>query len=109
IFAPVGERWTSARVKWWRSQAEDENRHTLIRYLLDNLSTYENYHSDALCSMHEWTAELYFCAPVNDAIPTLRYVPASQVPNTHPTADNPCSESHLQSDYKQHRHHKPRL
>ncbi|KAG1885796.1 hypothetical protein F4604DRAFT_1573111 [Suillus subluteus] len=49
MFAPVGERWTLARVRWWGSWAENENRDTLIRYLLDELSTYENDHSDALC------------------------------------------------------------
>ncbi|KAG1840392.1 hypothetical protein F4604DRAFT_1598900 [Suillus subluteus] len=49
MFAPVGERWTLARVRWWGSWAENENRNTLIRYLLDELSTYENDHSDALC------------------------------------------------------------
>ncbi|KAG1789049.1 uncharacterized protein HD556DRAFT_1311616 [Suillus plorans] len=49
MFAPVGERWTLARVRWWGSWAENENRDTLIWYLLDELSTYENDHSDALC------------------------------------------------------------
>ncbi|KAG1781061.1 hypothetical protein EV702DRAFT_1193898 [Suillus placidus] len=49
MFTPVGERWTLARVRWWGSWAENENRDTLIQYLLDELSTYENDHSDALC------------------------------------------------------------
>ncbi|KAG1845207.1 hypothetical protein F4604DRAFT_1937121 [Suillus subluteus] len=49
MFAPVGERWTLARVRWWGSWAENENHDTLIRYLLDELSTYKNDHSDALC------------------------------------------------------------
>ncbi|KAG0703100.1 hypothetical protein DFH29DRAFT_998728 [Suillus ampliporus] len=49
MFAPVSERWTLARVRWWGSWAENKNRDTLIRYLLDELSTYENDHSNALC------------------------------------------------------------
>ncbi|KAG1901248.1 uncharacterized protein F5891DRAFT_1144993 [Suillus fuscotomentosus] len=49
MFAPIGQRWTLARVRWWGSWAENENHDTLIRYLLDELSTYENDHSDALC------------------------------------------------------------
>ncbi|KAG2029737.1 hypothetical protein BDR03DRAFT_987558 [Suillus americanus] len=52
MFAPVGECWTLARVRWWGSWAENKNRDTLIRYLLDELSTYENDHSDALCPTH---------------------------------------------------------
>ncbi|KAG2082120.1 uncharacterized protein F5147DRAFT_660578 [Suillus discolor] len=49
MFAPIGQHWTLARVRWWGSWAENENRDTLIRYLLNELSTYENDHSDALC------------------------------------------------------------
>ncbi|KAG0705254.1 hypothetical protein DFH29DRAFT_997043 [Suillus ampliporus] len=51
MFAPVGQRWTLTRVRWWGSWAENENHDTLIRYLLDELSTYENDHSDTLCPM----------------------------------------------------------
>ncbi|KIK36351.1 hypothetical protein CY34DRAFT_26368 [Suillus luteus UH-Slu-Lm8-n1] len=49
MFAPIGQRWTLARVRWWGSWAENENRDTLIRYLLDELHSYESDHSDALC------------------------------------------------------------
>ncbi|KAG0694080.1 hypothetical protein DFH29DRAFT_1006668 [Suillus ampliporus] len=49
MFAPIGKRWTLARVRWWGSWAENENRNTLIRYLLDELHSYESDHSDALC------------------------------------------------------------
>ncbi|KAF8126598.1 hypothetical protein EV363DRAFT_1525718 [Boletus edulis] len=48
MFAPVGERWTLAMVRWWGGWAENENRDTLIRYLLDELHTYETDYSDAL-------------------------------------------------------------
>ncbi|KAG2089140.1 uncharacterized protein F5147DRAFT_554472, partial [Suillus discolor] len=41
--------WTFTRVRWWGSWAENENCNTLILYLLDELSTYKNDHSDALC------------------------------------------------------------
>ncbi|KAF8128271.1 hypothetical protein EV363DRAFT_1297891 [Boletus edulis] len=48
MFAPVGERWTLAMVRWWGGWAENENRDTLIRYLLDELHTYETDYSNAL-------------------------------------------------------------
>ncbi|KAG9313358.1 hypothetical protein JVU11DRAFT_5673 [Chiua virens] len=48
MFAPLGERWTLAMVRWWGGWAENEHRDTLIRYLLDELHTYETDHSDAL-------------------------------------------------------------
>ncbi|THU82325.1 hypothetical protein K435DRAFT_766628 [Dendrothele bispora CBS 962.96] len=48
MYAPVGERWTLARIRWWGGWAEGEHRDTLIRYLLDELHTYEEDHSNAL-------------------------------------------------------------
>ncbi|KAI6039701.1 hypothetical protein EDC04DRAFT_2568118, partial [Pisolithus marmoratus] len=48
MFAPVGQRWTLARVQWWGGWAEGEHRDTLMHYLLDELHCYENDHSDAL-------------------------------------------------------------
>ncbi|KAI5982451.1 hypothetical protein EDC04DRAFT_2592774 [Pisolithus marmoratus] len=48
MFAPVGQRWTLARVRWWGGWAEGKHRDTLMRYLLDELHCYENDHSDAL-------------------------------------------------------------
>ncbi|KIN97548.1 hypothetical protein M404DRAFT_160167 [Pisolithus tinctorius Marx 270] len=48
MFAPLGQRWTLARVQWWGGWAEGEHRDTLMRYLLDELHCYENDHSDAL-------------------------------------------------------------
>ncbi|KIJ91643.1 hypothetical protein K443DRAFT_48250, partial [Laccaria amethystina LaAM-08-1] len=47
-FAPIGQRWTLARIRWWGGWAQGEHRDTLIRYLLDELYTYEEDHSDAL-------------------------------------------------------------
>ncbi|KAF6746827.1 hypothetical protein DFP72DRAFT_1150344 [Ephemerocybe angulata] len=49
MFAPVGERWTLARIRWWGGWAESEKGDTLIKYLLDELHSYEEDHSDALC------------------------------------------------------------
>ncbi|KAH9475673.1 hypothetical protein JR316_0011232 [Psilocybe cubensis] len=49
MFAPLGERWTLARIRWWGGWATGEHRDTLIRYLLDELYTYEEDHSNALC------------------------------------------------------------
>ncbi|EDQ99683.1 uncharacterized protein LACBIDRAFT_316218 [Laccaria bicolor S238N-H82] len=49
MFAPMGQHWTLARIRWWGGWAIGEHRNTLIRYLLDELYTYEEDHSDALC------------------------------------------------------------
>ncbi|THU79935.1 hypothetical protein K435DRAFT_874921 [Dendrothele bispora CBS 962.96] len=49
MYAPIGERWTLARIRWWGGWADGEHRDTLIRYLLDELHTYEEDHSNALC------------------------------------------------------------
>ncbi|KAG1807767.1 hypothetical protein EV424DRAFT_1329376 [Suillus variegatus] len=48
MFAPVGQRWSLAMVRWWGGWADGEQRNTLIRYLLDELHTYETDYSDAL-------------------------------------------------------------
>ncbi|PPR07279.1 hypothetical protein CVT26_012439 [Gymnopilus dilepis] len=48
MFAPVGRKWILARIRWWGGWAIGEHRDTLIRYLLDELWTYEQDHSDAL-------------------------------------------------------------
>ncbi|KAF7980054.1 hypothetical protein HWV62_39826 [Athelia sp. TMB] len=49
MFAPIGQRWTLARIRWWGGWADGEHRDTLIKYLLDELHTYEQDHADALC------------------------------------------------------------
>ncbi|KIJ19774.1 hypothetical protein PAXINDRAFT_68324, partial [Paxillus involutus ATCC 200175] len=57
MFAPVGQRWPLAKVRWWGGWAEQEHvdffpsaafRDILIQYLLDGLYTYETDYSDAL-------------------------------------------------------------
>ena len=65
MFAPIGKRWTLARIRWWGGWAQGEHvccyllysqmnsyrlcqRDTLIKYLLDELYTYEGDHCDAL-------------------------------------------------------------
>ncbi|KAG1848191.1 hypothetical protein C8R48DRAFT_569353, partial [Suillus tomentosus] len=48
MFAPVGQRWTLAKVRWWGGWADGEHRDTLVRYLLDELHAYETDYSDAL-------------------------------------------------------------
>ncbi|KAF5316986.1 hypothetical protein D9611_003489 [Ephemerocybe angulata] len=53
MFAPIGERWTMARIRWWGGWAENETGDTLIHYLLDELHAYEEDHSDALCPIDE--------------------------------------------------------
>ncbi|KAF5320608.1 hypothetical protein D9611_013750 [Ephemerocybe angulata] len=54
MFAPLGKRWTMARIRWWGGWAEGESGDTLIRYLLDELYTYEEDHRDALCPVDEF-------------------------------------------------------
>ncbi|KAG1784343.1 uncharacterized protein HD556DRAFT_1219764, partial [Suillus plorans] len=48
MFAPVGQRWTLAKVHWWGGWAEGEHHDTLVRYLLDELHAYETNYSDSL-------------------------------------------------------------
>ncbi|THU80443.1 hypothetical protein K435DRAFT_874378 [Dendrothele bispora CBS 962.96] len=52
MYAPVGQRWTLARIRWWGGWAPSERRDTLVRYLLDELYTYKQDHSDALCPIN---------------------------------------------------------
>ncbi|KAH6886140.1 hypothetical protein BKA70DRAFT_1123277 [Coprinopsis sp. MPI-PUGE-AT-0042] len=49
MFAPPLQRWKMNRIRWWGGWAEKESKNTLIRYLLDELNTYEEGHVDALC------------------------------------------------------------
>lgn len=72
MYAPVGERWTLARIRWWGGWAPGEGvrlilylsdfketvnlssrtnvqKETLIKYLLDELERMEDGHQDALC------------------------------------------------------------
>ncbi|KAF9554482.1 hypothetical protein CPC08DRAFT_766691 [Agrocybe pediades] len=46
--APQGQHWSLARIRWWSGWAISKHRDTLIRYLLDELYTYEADHSEAL-------------------------------------------------------------
>ncbi|TCD60050.1 hypothetical protein EIP91_010837, partial [Steccherinum ochraceum] len=48
MYAPLGERWSLSVIRWWGGWAEGEHNDTLIRYLLDELTTYEKDHADAL-------------------------------------------------------------
>ncbi|KAJ3845839.1 hypothetical protein EV368DRAFT_90008 [Lentinula lateritia] len=57
MFAPIGEHWTLARIRWWGGWAPNEKCDTLIRYLLDELNTYEEDHSDALAPIDRRASE----------------------------------------------------
>ncbi|KAG1723917.1 uncharacterized protein EDB91DRAFT_1063111 [Suillus paluster] len=48
MFAPVGQRWTLAKVHWWGGWADGEHCDMLVRYLLDELHTYETDYSNVL-------------------------------------------------------------
>jgi hypothetical protein len=74
MFAPVGQRWTLRTVRWWGGWAEGEHvssfkicfflpsslkrlqRDTLIRYLLDELGSYEDDFSGSLCPVQSGAA-----------------------------------------------------
>ncbi|KAF8545742.1 hypothetical protein OG21DRAFT_1376147, partial [Imleria badia] len=49
MFTPVGQHFTLVKVRWWGGWAKNEQRDTMIQYLLDELHAYETDHSDALC------------------------------------------------------------
>jgi len=48
MFCKPGERWSLSRVRWWGGWADDEKNDVLIRYLLDEMVSIEEDHSDAL-------------------------------------------------------------
>ncbi|KAN0101337.1 hypothetical protein V8E55_001321 [Tylopilus felleus] len=53
MFAPVGQHWMLAKVRWWGGWAEQEHHDTLIRYLLNELHAYEVDYSDALAPVQQ--------------------------------------------------------
>ncbi|KAF9224772.1 hypothetical protein BS17DRAFT_636100, partial [Gyrodon lividus] len=53
MFAPIGQHWTLAKVHWWGGWAEQEQHNTLIRYLLDELYTYEADYSNTLAPIQQ--------------------------------------------------------
>ncbi|KAJ7447440.1 hypothetical protein FB451DRAFT_1536093 [Mycena latifolia] len=55
MFAPVGRRWTLRQVRWWGGWAEGEHRDTLIKYILDELNTYEDDYSGMLLPVQDDT------------------------------------------------------
>ncbi|KAI5987257.1 hypothetical protein EDD15DRAFT_2372705 [Pisolithus albus] len=59
MFTRVGQRWTLACVRWWGGWAEGEHRDTLMRYLLNELHSYENDHSEAALARPASTEALY--------------------------------------------------
>ncbi|KAJ7240554.1 hypothetical protein C8J57DRAFT_1245351 [Mycena rebaudengoi] len=48
VRARTGRLWTLRQVRWWGGWAEGEHRDTLIKYLLDELYTYEDDYSSML-------------------------------------------------------------
>ncbi|KAF8958352.1 hypothetical protein BDZ97DRAFT_1906545 [Flammula alnicola] len=48
VFAPLGQRWSLNRIRWWGGWAIGEHCDTLIKYLVDSLQSFENSHGDAL-------------------------------------------------------------
>ncbi|KAG1905703.1 uncharacterized protein F5891DRAFT_975873 [Suillus fuscotomentosus] len=69
MFAPLGQHWSLATIRWWGAWAEGECVDTLIRYLLDELTRYEKNHHDALCPIpckaeRSFNGDHIFTAPV---------------------------------------------
>jgi hypothetical protein len=50
MFAPVGERWTMARVRWWGSWAENENVSVWTSFDTSGLSSEKQsaWHTDSV-------------------------------------------------------------
>jgi hypothetical protein len=53
MYAPLGQRWSLARVCWWGGWAAGKKCDTLMRYLLDELHMYKEGHGDALRPLAE--------------------------------------------------------
>ncbi|KAF9226135.1 hypothetical protein BS17DRAFT_648292, partial [Gyrodon lividus] len=53
MFAPIGQHWTLAKVCWWGGWAKQEQRNTLICYLLDELYAYKADDSNALAPIQQ--------------------------------------------------------
>ncbi|RDB27874.1 hypothetical protein Hypma_002250 [Hypsizygus marmoreus] len=49
MYAPLGQRWSLAAVRWWGGWADGENVDTLMKYLIDSLQSYESTYKDMLC------------------------------------------------------------
>lgn len=49
--APIGQRWSICKIRWWGGWAAGEHVDTLIRYLIDSLQSYKTDYSNALCPL----------------------------------------------------------
>ncbi|KAF6742085.1 hypothetical protein DFP72DRAFT_831578 [Ephemerocybe angulata] len=59
MYAPLNERWTLARIRWWGGWAAGEKGDTLVKYLIDELFTYDDDHRNALMpNDHGGTSDL---------------------------------------------------
>ncbi|KAF9055226.1 hypothetical protein BDZ89DRAFT_1097924 [Hymenopellis radicata] len=68
----VGRRWSLRKVRWWGGWAEGETVDTLMKYLLDSLSKYEENYGDALDPGRADRADIFLgeqisSAPVSNA------------------------------------------
>ncbi|KIK73848.1 hypothetical protein PAXRUDRAFT_20439 [Paxillus rubicundulus Ve08.2h10] len=89
MFAPVGKRFTLAKVCWWGGWAKNKHRDTMIRYLLDELHAYETDHGDALCPIQREANvsllgehTLVKPATTEDCLPLLTPSSDSSLPST---------------------------
>ncbi|KAK7696317.1 hypothetical protein QCA50_000971 [Cerrena zonata] len=58
-YCPLGKRWALSRIRWWGGWAEGEQSDTLMRYLLDELSSQESSHHDALCPIQREASQSF--------------------------------------------------
>ncbi|KAG8918633.1 hypothetical protein FRC02_002199 [Tulasnella sp. 418] len=48
MYAPIGHRWPLQVIRWWGGWSENEQKDTLMRYLLDELDNVEGDYASAL-------------------------------------------------------------
>ncbi|KIM36467.1 hypothetical protein M413DRAFT_13964 [Hebeloma cylindrosporum] len=102
MFAPVGKRWSLRKVRWWGGWAEGEHGETLIRYLLDELHSYEEDFCDALCPVQverdvTFMAEHHAVAPVNnETVGIMHSQLAAQIRSIHDEMRIAQQQIHLQ-------------
>ncbi|ESK81945.1 hypothetical protein Moror_15405 [Moniliophthora roreri MCA 2997] len=49
MWAPSEEHWTLTTVCWWEGWVPGKKQETLMLYLLNELHSYEEDHSNAMC------------------------------------------------------------
>jgi hypothetical protein len=48
MYCKPGDRWSLSQIRWWGGWADDEKNDVLVRYLLNEMASIEEDHSDSL-------------------------------------------------------------